>query len=551
MTEEHRPRRHEKLEPVTPRRVSDEVARQLRDLIAAGGLGPGERLPSERDLALRLGTGRPAVREALRELTAQGLVVPGRGRQGTRVAEPADGPGPAGDARPAGSPQGPTGIHGTVTPAPHSTADTRPEAPVVPPAATQSHLPPAERIAHLMELRVALETQAAVFAVRRADRSDLAALEAALPAGDGLTAQDDARFHRALAAASRNPLLYGAVEELVGRLHQRTGSDLPALYGQPYRALIREQHAAILAAVRSGDESAARQAVRSHLDYVARILKRLLGVSTDIRMIVSDLDGTLLAGPRLITERTRAAVTAARDSGVLFVLASARPPRSMRVYHQLLGLTTPVIAGNGALLWDLESSIPLSRESLPVPLAREMVEFGRSLGTVVNVESDDEWFAESMNERIRRNIEVYGVEPPHEVGAVDALLDADEPIDKVFLDLRDLAPPTADAARTWIVREFGSRANITETAPGLVDLVSPTASKAVMAQRLARMHGIEADRVAAIGDHDNDADLLGWAGVGVAMGNATAAAKAAADLVTASNLRDGAAEAIESWILPG
>ncbi|MHB0980828.1 MAG: Cof-type HAD-IIB family hydrolase [Thermoleophilia bacterium] len=509
-----------KFEPVVPRNVSDEVARQMRELIAAGELRHGERLPSERELAERLGVGRPAVREALRELRAQGLITPGRGRQGTHVSA-------------------------------HASETERSEGSVVPAASTQTNLTMAERIAHLMELRTAIETQAAVLAVRRADLTHLQALAAAIPDGDDLSAVDDARFHRALAAASRNPLLQAAVEELVERLHERASGDLPSLYGQPYRVLIRAQHLAIVEAVRSGDEEIARRAVRNHLDYVARILRRLLGVAADIRMIVCDLDGTLLAGPRLVTERTRAAVIAARDSGVLMVLASARPPRSMRVYHHLLGLTTPVIAGNGALLWDLESSVPIYREALEGSLAGEMVEFGRSLGAVVNVESDDEWFAESMNERIMRNIEVYGVEPPHSVGAVDGLLFTGEPIDKVFLDLRDLAPAAADAARGSITREFGGRANITETAQGLVDLVSLRASKAVMAQRLARSRGIEADRVAAIGDHDNDVALLRWAGVGVAMGNATAAAKAAADIVTASNLRDGAAEAIESWILPG
>lgn len=510
-----------KFEPVAPRSVSDEVARQVRGLIASGELRQGERLPSERELAERLGVGRPAVREALRELKAQGLITPGRGRQGTHVAVPA------------------------------TETDTRPESSVVPASSTQGNLSAAERIAHLMELRTAIESQAAALAVRRADLTHLQALAAAIPSGDGLAAADDSRFHQALAAASRNPLLQAAVEELVRRLHEQAAVDLPSLYAQPYRVLIRAQHVAIVEAVRSGDEDVARRAVRNHLDYVARILRRLLGVASDIRMIVTDLDGTLLGGPRLVTERTRAAVAAARDGGILVVLASARPPRSMRTYHHLLGLTTPVIAGNGALLWDLESSIPVSREALDHSLAWEMVEFGRSLGAVVNVESDDEWFAESMNERIARNIEVYGVEPPHSVGAVDDLFAGGEPIDKVFLDLRDLAPALAEAARGSIAREFGGRANITETAQGLVDLVSLRASKAVMAQRFARSRGIDADRVAAIGDHDNDVALLRWAGVGVAMGNATAAAKAAADIVTASNLRDGAAEAIESWILPG
>ena len=60
---------------------------------------------------------------------------------------------------------------------------------------------------------------------------------------------------------------------------------------------------------------------------------------------------------------------------------------------------------------------------------------------------------------------------------------------------------------------------------------------------------VPAEQVMAIGDHDSDAALLQWAGIGVAMGNATPAAKAAADVITSSNLRDGVAEALEQWVL--
>ena len=490
---------------IAPRRVTDEVVRQLRALISQGELGAGARLPSERRLAELLGVGRPAVREALRELRVQGLVQTGRGRQGTSVAAPA----------------------------------------------LDDGLTTAQQVAQLLELRMAVETQAAALAVRRADAADLDALQASLPEGDNLDHDDDRRFHDTLAAVSHNPLLQRALDDLVKRVYDRAASDFPSLYEQPHRGAIRSQHVAIVAAIRGGDEDAARRSVALHLGYVGRILNQLLGAKRDIRMIVCDLDGTLLAAPRLVTERTRAAIASARDEQIAVFLASARPPRSMRAYHALLGLSTPVIAGNGALLWDLESSIPLARESIDHGLAAEIIELGRSLGAIVNAESDDEWFAEGTNERILRNLRTYGLEPPHRVGPLDHLLGGDEPIDKVFLDIRDLAPDVREAARASVRAAFGSRTNLTETAEGLLDLVSLRASKAIMAQRVARSRRIRADQVAAIGDHENDAALLRWAGTGIAMGNATAGAKAAADLVTASNLRDGVAEAIETWILAG
>jgi hydroxymethylpyrimidine pyrophosphatase-like HAD family hydrolase len=70
-----------------------------------------------------------------------------------------------------------------------------------------------------------------------------------------------------------------------------------------------------------------------------------------------------------------------------------------------------------------------------------------------------------------------------------------------------------------------------------------------MAQQLARQMQVPAEQTMAIGDHESDATLLQWAGIGVAMGNASPPAKAAADVITSSNLRDGVAEALEQWVL--
>src|SRR3972149_6769606 len=74
------------LRPVTPQTIPDQVAGQLRQLIACGEYKQGDRIPAERELATQLGVGRPAVREALRELKAQGLLASGRGAQGPVVA---------------------------------------------------------------------------------------------------------------------------------------------------------------------------------------------------------------------------------------------------------------------------------------------------------------------------------------------------------------------------------------------------------------------------------------------------------------------------------
>jgi Cof subfamily protein (haloacid dehalogenase superfamily) len=500
------------LQPVVPRTVADQVADQLRRLIASGEYKPGDRIPAERELAARLGVGRPAVREALRELKAQGLLVTGRGAQGTTVA-------------------------GMLSP-----SFAEPMSPLLGEGA--------ERIVELMEIRSAVEIEAAGLAARRATLEDLHRLSSLGGAGKPLSSDDDVAFHAAIAEATHNPLFERVIREPVDILHDHMAAILSVYYAEPGGGVaLQQQHDAIRRAIRAGDEQKARQAMRQHLDYVARGLAQLVGTGRLMRLVFIDLGGTLVSGPRLISDRVKRTIANVREGGVEVVLVSSRAPRAMRPFHQQLGLMTPMIACNGALLWNVQAGAGSSRVSVHPILAAEIVAMGRELGAVANVESDDEWFADRLSDLMRDGILNYEVSEPNGVGRVDEVIRAGEPIDKVFLDLRDLEDAAALTAQTALRRAFGARATIAENVPGVIEFTSAETSKAAMAQRLARQMQIPAEQVMAIGDGDGDATLLQWAGVGVAMGNATPAAKAAADVITSSNLRDGVAEALDQWVL--
>jgi len=501
------------LRPVTAQTIPDQVADQLRRLITSGEYKSGDRIPAERHLAVQLGVGRPAVREALRELKAQGLLTSGRGPQGTTVAS---------------------------LPIPHFAA---PLAPLLGRGA--------ERIIELMEIRSAVEIEAASLAARRATIEDLHRLSDVLTApGDMVAPEDDIAFHAAIAAATHNPLFERVIQEPVDLLHDHMAAILSVFYTEPGGGVaLQQQHDAIRRAIRSGNEEKARQAMRHHLDYVARGLAQLVGTGRVMRLIFIDLDGTLLSGPRHISERAKRTIATVREGGVEVVLVSSRPPRAVRPFHQQLGLVAPLITCNGALLWNVQTGTGLAHVPVQPALAAEIVALGRNLGAVVNIESDDEWFSDRLGDLEREGIFSYEVSEPRSVGSVDEVLRAGEPIDKVFLDLRDLEDDVAATALLTIKRVFGERATIYETVSGVVDVTSLDASKAAMAQQLARQMQIPAEQTMAIGDNDSDAALLQWAGIGVAVGNATPAAKAAADVVTSSNLRDGTAEALERWVL--
>jgi len=503
----------EHLRPVSQTTLPGKVASRIREMVSTGTVKPGERIPSERALAEQLGVGRPAIREALQELKTQGVLVSGRGPQGTRVAT------------------SPLSKIGT--------------------SLAQLLGSGAEHVRELMQLRASVEIEAAGLAAHRASLEDIRRLaDSVVKPGEVTTAHIDVSFHLAIARATHNALFSQIAQEIINLLHEHTQAVLDALYNQPGGVMaIQRQHEAVVQAIRLGNEDRAREEMRTHMQYVTKGLAELTGYGESIRLIIADLDGTLLESPKVITERTKKTVAAVRKVGAEVVLASARPPRSLRYYHQELRLTTPVIGYNGAVLWDLLAGIPIAQIPLAPKLAQEMVQLGRELGADVNIEATDEWFADRISHRLSQDLKEYTTLGEPQVGKVDEILASDMNLDKAVLDIRDLEEDKEKEARDMLRRHFDGRAHITETVPGLIDMISADASKAVMAQRLARSLGLTADQVMGIGDHENDVPLLRWAGLGVAMGNAVPAAKEAADVVTSSNKRDGVAEALERWVL--
>ncbi|SEE05309.1 FadR/GntR family transcriptional regulator [Streptomyces sp. TLI_105] len=213
------------------------VADALRQRIALGGFGPGDRLPTERDLAAVFGVGRNTVRQAVRELADEGLVVTTLGRSGgTRVA-----------------------------PAPRSGRDSR--------AAIAAGIRASLR--DYMEYRQAIEPFAARLAAERgaaASRRGLVEMLEAKVADLGEYHRVDTRFHLGVAEAGGNEVLAEAVtrartEMFVAGNALWLGSDWTPVYptDRDFGRAFREEHEAIALAVLSGDGDTAERRMREHL----------------------------------------------------------------------------------------------------------------------------------------------------------------------------------------------------------------------------------------------------------------------------------------------
>jgi Cof subfamily protein (haloacid dehalogenase superfamily) len=266
-------------------------------------------------------------------------------------------------------------------------------------------------------------------------------------------------------------------------------------------------------------------------------------------VVALDLDGTLLTDELQITERSRAAIRRARECGVTVLLASARPPRSMRRFHRELELDTPLVAYNGALVWDVERGGPLFHEPLVPDAARALVAFLRQQHPTLNIslECGDRWYIDDLTEEVRRSIEHYEVDPPHGVACLEQVLaDEAEAISKVLFRGN---MQTGERLLAALPPHLAERLHITASGDWFCEVMAAGVTKAAAIEWTAAHLGLGPGGILAIGDSPNDIAMLRAAALGVAMDNAAPVVKEAADVVTASNNEDGVAQAIERYVL--
>lgn len=228
------------LKPIKPKRISDQVFDQLRELIFRGELKPADQLMPERELAEALNVSRTTVRNAINKLVVLGLLEHKQG-QGTFVRR-------------------------------REAADKNVVA-----MAMESQ---GASIQDLLEVRMGLECNAAALAARRADEKDIQFLENSLKEMDHairsgqLATHADTSFHMAVAYATKNPLQVYIMRNFYDFLFVGIRESLKRLYEVPgHNDLILEQHTTITEAIRAHDELAALEAMRRHITFVVNFFK--------------------------------------------------------------------------------------------------------------------------------------------------------------------------------------------------------------------------------------------------------------------------------------
>lgn len=257
------------------------------------------------------------------------------------------------------------------------------------------------------------------------------------------------------------------------------------------------------------------------------------------RLIVTDLDGTLLTGRKRVSPETRRALETAVRRGSQIVLATGRGFEVARHFCAELPLTAPQITYNGAVIHDPRENRQLSCLLVPAPWVRPSIEFFLDAGVAVACFTTEALYMD-------RRIPEPHTWQPQTAGLPEQLADmravAEHPCIKVvgFADRATIA-----RIRPLAVERFGHALYVTQTSPVLLELLHPEVSKGAALRRIAHMLEIPRDDIVAFGDSHNDVDMLDFAGAGIAMGNASDEVKAVADMVTDGNDEDGIATALQ------
>ncbi len=260
-------------------------------------------------------------------------------------------------------------------------------------------------------------------------------------------------------------------------------------------------------------------------------------------LIAFDLDGTLMEDGRPFSPRVRRAVAEARACGAHVTVATGRSYASTRPFAQDLEITEPLICYQGGLIVQPAGQI-LHRIALQRHLAARVLALAEERAWHVVLYLDGQVYVREWRHPDAFYTAMINPGAQH-VTDWRALLDRDP--DKVLLIADN--PEQADVMYTEMQYQFCGLTQVMRSHALFVEANPLEVDKGAGLAWLANYLSVPRARVMAVGDHDNDAPMLAWAGLGVAMGNASPACKAAADWIAPTVSQDGVAAAIERFVL--
>lgn len=260
-----------------------------------------------------------------------------------------------------------------------------------------------------------------------------------------------------------------------------------------------------------------------------------------IKMIATDIDGTILNWDGEFSQNVINCIKKLNAQGVKIVLVTGRMHSSTFPIAQKLGLNTPIISYQGGLVKSMDNYV-YYQENLPSDYAKEIILWARKNNVHINLYLDDKLYVENANDTIKKY--VIGKFVDYKVCNFDEL--------KINNVNKILAIDYSNANRVtgWVEELIKKYPDlyIVKSTPYFCEIGNKEAKKSKGVDFLRQMWGLEKTEVMAIGDQNNDIELLKAGGIAVAMGNATEELKKYADYITDTVENDGFVKAVEKYL---
>ncbi len=263
----------------------------------------------------------------------------------------------------------------------------------------------------------------------------------------------------------------------------------------------------------------------------------------NIRLVIADVDGTLVTQEKVLTARAVEAVKRLKNAGIAFSITSGRPPLGMKMLIDPLGLTEPIAAFNGGVLVHPDLSVMI-QSFVPPGTAAKVVEAIERHGLDCWVYTDRDWLVRDTSApHVAR--EQWTVKfPPTVVPEFGSRLNRVVKIVGISDDYAAVARCEAD-----VQRDCGNHVSAARSQPYYLDVTHPDANKGHVVDVLSQALSIPPAQIATMGDMPNDVLMFKKGGLSIAMGNASPEVQRQAQFVTSSNEEEGFAKAVEVYIL--
>lgn len=263
----------------------------------------------------------------------------------------------------------------------------------------------------------------------------------------------------------------------------------------------------------------------------------------EYKLIALDMDGTLLNDNREISDKNLRAIRRAEEKEIFIIISTGRAVQGIEKYNSILKLSSPVIAYNGAVIFDLQKEKTIFEKCLDADDAKKIIEIGQNYNTTMCIWSKNQLYVNEINDRIEEYKKLSGIDP---IRMQDIDILCSQGITKIlWYDTKENIAKFNDGFAEY---EF-KNVSYCKSMSHFLEFFNKEVSKATALEKIGEMYKIKASEMIAVGDGSNDISMIEYAGLGVAMENAEEELKMKAKAITKSNNHDGVADVIYRYLL--